>query len=255
MIRLIYNDTRRLLTSRYFKLCVLINIGYEIFLVAGLKIVVTLFLHQSLSADEVAFNYSEFSIFLITASTLLTTISDFTDGGIRNKLITGATRPQIVLSSLFTGMLQGIIHTFFACITSVILCSVLTSGYNTYNVREIADYWLVMTLACMAIGVFSTAIIMMLGGRKSSYVVGLAIAFALRIFTAYVLSKLYPEKGECKLEGARLIIYRFCERYVPYLFMSMRPHWNFVSYVAGSVGLMCISVLLALAIFNKKELV
>ena len=254
MMRLIYNDTRRLFTNRNFRLCLLINVGYELFLVVGLKVILYFFLHESIHADEVAFNYNAFAIFLLTASTLLTTISDFTDGGIRNKLISGANRRHIVLSSLFTGMLQGVIHSFVACITSIVVCWTMTDGYQMYNAKEVADYWLVMTLGSMAIGVLSTALIMMLGGRKSCYVVGLSIAFAMRIYSAAVISKLYPDKGMCKLTGAKLALYRFSDRYVPYLFISMRPHWDFGSYIIGSAGVIFISMFLALVIFNKKEL-
>lgn len=254
MIRLIYNDTRRLFTSTYFRLCILINIGYELFTVIGLKVILALFLHQPLHADEVAFNYNAFAIFLVTASTLLTTINDFTEGGIRNKLISGANRRDIVFSSLFMGMLHGIIHSFVACITSIVVCRTMTEGYQAYNAQEIADYWLVMTLGCMAIGVLSTALIMILGGRKSAYVVGLSFAFVMRIYTAAVLSKLYPDKGNCTLTGAKLALFRFSDRYVPYLFISTRPHWGFGSYLIGSMGLILISTVFAIVIFNKKEL-
>ena len=44
------------------------------------------------------FNYGTISTFLIFASTLITTTSDYSDGCIRNKIISGASRVNIYLS-------------------------------------------------------------------------------------------------------------------------------------------------------------
>ena len=41
---------------------------------------------------------------------------------------------------------------------------------------------------------------------------------------------------------------------VPYSYLSMRPHWDFGSYFAGTVGLVVISAVIGAAVFQRKEL-
>ena len=122
------------------------------------------------------------------------------------------------------------------------------------TVAELADYWLINTMACVAIAVFSTMLIMILGGKKISYIVGIALAVGFNIFNMEVNDKLYPTQGSCSLSGMKLAVYNFYDRFVPYSYLSMRPHHSILIYLAGAAGMIAVSVIIGMFIFNNKEI-
>lgn len=254
MFRILYSDIRKMLTHKGFRICLLVNVFYHIFTVITLMLVDHFAIGMGLSADGVAFEYASLAGMLVTASTLLTTTCEFSDGCMRNKLISGVRRYEIVLSSVITGMLQGIIHSMAACLTSTITNAVFTTGFDAYTVPEVADYWLMITLACMAIGAFSTVLILILGGGKAAYIVGLAVAVTFKIMSLRILDKLFPTSGHISITGNKLAAYRFMDMFVPYVNLSARPHYEFWCYLVGSFGLIIISTVIGILVFNKKEI-
>lgn len=254
MFRNLYADTRKIFFSRGFYLAVFIIIFYQ--LIASLfDWGLTVFLvGGQVSSDELAFMFRSIAAFVVTISTLLVTQRDFEDGCIRNNLISGVKRSDAFLSAIICGMLQGVLLSFIAFISSMIVLPILSKGFMNYSIPEVADYWFMITLACMSIGAFSTALVMMMGGSKISYVIGLAIAFLLNILDTNVLDKLYPDKGNCMLTGAKLELYKFIDRFIPYSYLSAEPHWDSTSYIVGSTGLILISVVVGILVFNKKEI-
>ena len=255
MFRILYSDIRKIFTHWGFKVCLLVNVGYHLFTVLVLKLVSVFMLKQDIDADGVAFSYASMAAFLITASTLLTTTSEYTDGCLRNKLISGVKRYEIILSDVIGGMLQGVVHSMVAMITATVTDAIFTTGFDYYTVSEVADYWLVITLSCMAIGVFSTVLIMVLGGGRSSYVVGLTVVITLRILSLRILDKLFPTAGDVTITGKTLAIYSFTDRFVPYLHLVARPHYGAESYLIGSFGLILISTVIGIILFNRKEII
>ena len=151
-------------------------------------------------------------------------------------------------------MLQGVLLSIVAFVSSMAVLPMFTEGFMNYTIPEIEDYWLLITLSCMSVGAFSTALIMIFGGSKISYVAGLAIAFVMKVLDTYVLDKLYPEKGNCTLTGAKLFLFKFIDRFIPYSYFSMEPHWDTLSYLVGCLGLILISTAVGLFVFDKKEI-
>ena len=253
MLRILYSDIRKTMLSRAFQICVMTNVFYHLLLVITLKVVSMVFFHTNIASDDVGFCFTSIGIFLVTASTLITA-GEFTDGTMRNKLISGANRSEVFFSGMITGMYQGFVHAAVAFVTAMLMGLFFTTGFEGYTIPEVADFWLLITFSCMTIGGFSTAVILALGGRKISYVVGLSIAFGMKIFILYVQDKLYPESGNCHLTGAKLTLFRFTDRFIPYSYLAMRPHWDCVSYFLGCGGLILISALIGVAVFQKKEM-
>ncbi|WP_026511812.1 hypothetical protein [Butyrivibrio sp. LC3010] len=253
MFRNLYADTRNVLFSRGFHTGILAVIVYQLFYLVCVSLIY-FFLKDTVAAEDVAFVFPSMAAFLVTASTLYLTDREFSDGCIRNKLISGVKRSDAFLSAVCTGMMQGAIYAFVAAVLSTVVAVMFTGGFVTFSVNEIADYWLILTLACMAVGAFSTSLIMMLGGSKASYVVGLAIAFALKVYDTFILDKLYPEKGFCQLSGFKLLMYRFIDRFIPYSYFSTVPHYDMGSYVIGCAGMILISVVAGLLVFNRKQI-
>ncbi len=254
MFRIFHADIRKMIHDKGFRTCLMVNILYQFFSVLILKTINILYPKIVLYADAVAFNYGTISTFLIFASTLITTTSDYSDGCIRNKIISGASRVNIYLSWAACGLLHGLIHSVAACITSFLCNLIFFLKWDTYTAQEILYYWLIITLSCMALGLFSTTLVMILGGYKASYIVGLSIVIVMKIVSLEVLDKLYPENGICTLTGFKLCLYQFLEKYLPFFYPMMRPHYGLFTYMMGIGGITVISLILGLVIFKRKEI-
>ncbi len=254
MFRNLYADTRSILLSKAFRYALEVIAVYQIFYLLFNKIIYSFIDTAELNADDIAFVYTAMAAFLVTAATLFITDREFSNGCIRNKIISGVKRTDAFLSAVCGGMLQGALYTVFACLISIPFAKFCTAGFIGYTIPEVADYWLVTIMACVAIGAFSTALVMMLGGSKLSYVIGLLVAFVMKVLDTAVLDKLYPEKGFCTLTGTKLAVYQFVDKYVPYSYLVIRPHYDMSCYVIGCAGMIIISVVIGLIVFNKKEL-
>ena len=254
MFKVLYADTRKLFFQRGLRECLAAVLLYITAYVALIKLVL-FFVGGELYADDVYTAYSGLAVFLISGCTLIYTVSDYDDGCIRNKLISGAGRPAVFLSAVITGGTQAVLLCAAAFIESVILACIFTKGgLMTMTVAELADYWLINTMACIAIAVFSTMLIMILGGKKISYIVGIALAVGFNIFSMEVNDKLYPAQGSCSLSGFKLALYNFYDSYIPYSYLSMRPHHSTLTYLIGAAGLIVSSVIIGLVLFNRKEI-
>ncbi len=254
MFRILYSDTRKIFSLTGFRICLIANLAYQLFSMIILVVISRLAFGMQMDADGVFFQYTGFAAILVTASTLFTTTCDFSDGFMRNKLISGVRRYEIMLSAVIGGLLQGFIHAAVSSIFAVVFTPIFCTGFTGYTISEAAEYWLIITLASMAIGVFSTVLIMVLGGGKASYVVGLVISISMSIFSLRVIDQLFPSKGNCSLTGIKLMVYRFFDRFVPYMYFASRPHYEFSDYLMGSLGLIILSTIIGILIFNRKEL-
>ena len=254
MFRNLYADTRNILFSRGLRIALIVITVTQLFYLIAIGLIEKVLVNMQLVAEDVAFSFTTIAAFLVTASTLLITEREFSDGCIRNKLISGVKRSDAFLSAVAGGMLQGVLYAAAACVLSTVTSLLFTAGFESFTVTEIVDYWIMIAVSCVAIGGFSTALIMIFGGNKVSYIIGLALAFVLRVWDTFILDKLFPESGVCTLTGTKLEVYKFVDRFVPYSFMNMEPHYDLWSYFAGGAGLLLISVVIGLIVFERKEL-
>ena len=253
MFRNLYADIRSILLSRVFGLAMLFILVGQIFNLVVIKVFYYV-IEANVQAESISFVYSSPAAFLVTAATLFITDREFSNGCIRNKIISGVKRTDAFLSAVCGGVLQAVIYTMFACVVSLILSKFFTLGFLINSTSEIADRWLITTMACVAIGVFSTSIVMMFGGSKASYVVGLFLAFVMKVWDTRILDKLYPQEGHCTLKGAELVIDRFIDRYIPYSYLVEGPHYDMGSYIIGCSAMIIVSIVIGLIVFNKRDL-
>ena len=186
MLRVLYADTRKLLFHGGLRECLLAVTGYLIASFLFIRLAAH-FMGAEMYVYEIHESYSSFAIFLVTACTLMTTISDFTDGCIRNKLISGAGRTAVFLSAEISGVIQALLLSVTACVVSLLLSIPLSQGPVPMTAADIAQLWIVNTLACVAIAVFSTMLIMVLGGKKGAFMTGICIAIVMKIVSMEVL--------------------------------------------------------------------
>ncbi len=254
MFKLLYADSRKLLYHSGMREGLITIAGYLVGYTLLMKIIAG-YMGSDIVADDIHTAYRSVGILFITACTLMTMVSDFTDGCIRNKLISGARRSEVFLSAEIIALFEGVILTASACVISFILSLLFTKGgLQTMTAAELADHWLISTMSSVAVSVFSTMLIMLLGGNKLSYIVGMVLAIGTHIFNMEVIDKLYPETGLCTLTGAKLAFYRFYDSYVPYAYLSMRQHNGMMSYTLGSIGTILISLIAGLVLFSRKEI-
>ena len=253
MLRNLYADTRKTLYSRGFHIGTILVIAFNI-VYAIYELILCKIFGGYITTEELSFAFNGIAIFAVTASTLIIADKDYADGCIRNKLISGVARSETFVSAVFGGMLQGAVYTLVAFLSSNIIALFASSGYLEYTVSEIGTCWLITLMTCIAIGAFSTTLVMVFGGSKIAYVVGLTIAFGMKLLVTVVQDKLYPSNGLCKLKGTKLLIYRCVDSYVPYSYLSAFPHQKFVNYFVGCFGLSALSIVIGLIIFAKKEI-
>ena len=255
MLRMLYTDFRSTLLNRGIKILMLIFAAYIVGYVVLLKLVITLLNNGgSLTADDVLMVYNQSSIFVVTAATLIVYVGEFTNGSIRNKLCSGAKRSDIFLAAIINSAFLSFLMSMFCQMLEIVLALIFTDGLHSQILSETAYSMLETTISCTAIAVFSVGIIMIMGGNYASYIIGLGVAFLLKIFGMDVMRQLYPEKGPVTLTGTKLEVYRFFDKYVPYARCSGMPRWDMTSLLIGCAGLIIITTVIGLIIFDKKEL-
>lgn len=253
MLRLLYTDIRNILYSFGIKLCILACLVYLLGNVIISQIILHFF-NATLYADEIIKVYPTISIFVVTAATLLIFIREYSDGIIKNKLCCGAKRTNIFISAEISSVIVAFIMSVINQISSLIVALIFTAGFNNITASEIACSFLDNIIASIAIAVFSTSLIMIMGGKNVSYVIGLGTAFVFKLISLEVLDKLYPDKGLCQLTGFKLSLYTFYDRFVPYAHTDGSPRWDMGSTLAGSLGLIIIAFTVGLMVFRKKEI-
>jgi len=253
MLKILYSDMRNLIMSRVFRFGILAVAFYNLFTAVVFKIIFR-YMGGELYGDNILGTFASYAPFVVAALVLFVFMGNFTDGIIRNKFISGASRRDIICSALLTGGMGGVLITAIAEISAFILTLFFTPGFYGLTASDIADYCLVMMIASCALGIFMTMILMVLGGTKTAYVAGLAVTFIFKLMTAEVADKLYPESGVSLLTGVRLAMYRFYDRYVVFSYFSEMLRHDFKDYVIGALGLMIISFIAGTVLFEIKEI-
>lgn len=255
MLRIFYSDFRFLFKQLSFKIVTGVVVGYSIFFVVALKLVIH-FVNEGnmISGEDVLSSYNDIATLAITAATLLLLNSDFANGTIRNKLARGIKRSEIYLSSIFNGMLAAVVLTAITVFFEIILALIFTDGFITFTVKEMADNILKLLITASSIGAFTSMFIMVFGGTKIAYFVGFVLAFFFDIIGAMVTNDLYPMSGNCTLEGTKLVLYTAYDRFMPYMHFEEYPRWDIFSYLIGSGVLIAVSIFVGMIIFEKKEI-
>ena len=253
MLKMLYTDIRSVLLNKGFRIIIEAFVSYILFFTILMK-VLAFFLGGGLSADDILTAYPDIGVFVITAATLLMFVNEYKEGVMKCKIQRGISRKGIFLSAVITSAFMAVIMTIIAAVIDILLILIFSEGLYTMTISELGDAFLQITFASMAIAVFSTSLIMVLGGGNSSYVVGLIIAFVFKIVGMLVMDKLYPEKGLCPLTGFKLKLYTFYDRFVPYAHFTFSPRWDSSSNMIGCLGLILISVIVGMLMFERKEI-
>ena len=100
MFKVLNADLRKLIYHAGLRECLvavtIYLMGYTIVMKA-----ISCFMDLTISADDIFNCYGSMTVLLVSICTLITTVSDYADGCIRNKLISGAGRSAVFMSSIF----------------------------------------------------------------------------------------------------------------------------------------------------------
>lgn len=256
MLRIMYSDLRRAMIDRSVKTGVLISLVYPILLyVTYLVIFKIAEFDTPVYGDELISLYVGISAFILSSIITGFVSREYTDGIIRNKIATGATRTAVFSSAAATSAVVAAVLSAISSAVIMILTFVFTPGFQNYSTKEIGDYLLIMTLAEMSIAVFAAMLVMAFGNFKIALALPLGIAFLMKVLCGIVADKLYPQDGPCLLTGTRLQVYSFIDKYIPYSYVERPMPYGFFTLFMGVMGLTVISMVVGLLIFNKKDIV
>ena len=83
---------------------------------------------------------------------------------------------------------------------------------------------------------------------------GAVISVIMKFAAIMVLEDLYPETGETLISGSRLAVFSFIDKYIPYMHLAGFPRFGWSAYVIGGGGLVILSLLIGLVVFEKKDI-
>ena len=255
MLRIIYSDLRSLLKHISLKLCIGASMGYAFAFVVILKIIMYFVADgEFIYGEDILSAYNDIAIFVITAFAVMFFTSDFANGTIRNKLISGLRKSEVFISSVLSGMFASVLITVVVTLFEFLLTIVLSEGFMTYNLAELSDNFLMLIITAASIGAFASMITLVFAQTRFAYFAGFVIAFFIKLFNSEVAQDLYPMNGNCLLTGTKLALYTAYDRFSPFIHFEGYPRWDILSYLIGGVILTALSIGIGLIIFNRKEI-
>lgn len=189
MIRLMRANLFRLFKSRVFRVCVAISPALDLLsLILELGGNVPFRRAQVPLEPNVFGNVPNIAFFLaVFAGLFLGT--EYSDGGLRNKLIVGQSRAAVCLSELLTCIAAGLM--FFAAQFSTELAIGLARGYRqTVPTGEIVSRVLICIGAFAALSALFTLLGALVSGKSSCVTAAICLTMAMLIGSAMILSEL-----------------------------------------------------------------
>lgn len=254
MYRMLCSDLRRLFKSKIFYMAV---IGYAFVYTAMLPLImwiINFFAHTPAEyADTELKGQPGTAAIAIAVFVTAFILKEFTEGSIRNKLSSGAKRSDIFLSMAVTSAVAAFAIQAAALASIVISGKLFMAGFLLSG-KEILLINLVYVIAAIALAIFDTALMFILGGNQISIFAGTLIAVAMKFLSIMVLEDLYPEVGGPLVSGTKLAVFSFLDKYVPYFHLLDFPRHGWDAYVIGGAALTVISLIAGIIIFEKKDL-
>lgn len=256
MINAIKVDLRKLLIGKTY-LGILIGVGviYPFAVSLFMKILSVIINEQKVLELYDFQAYSAYATFVIAFGVTKFFHSEFEDGALKNKLVSGKRRQEVFLSACFVSSVFAVILQILS--TLAIFAFAWMTGFSMSEIvfAEVMEYTFVMVLAGISVSIFYTVIYMCHGNSRITVAVPMGISIFTSIILMYIMDKLYPQNGICKLTGTRLFIYQIIDKYSPFAYFIGMNRWSIGTYVIGSGLLVVTSLFIGLIIFQRKDLV
>lgn len=186
MIRLMRANLARLFKSKAFRVCVIVSPALEILsLIAGLLGNVP-FRRMQVPLEPSLFENTANLVLLLAVFAGLFLGTEYSDGGLRNKLIVGHSRAAVWLSNLLTCFTAGLM--IFAVQFSVDLALGLARGYRRLtSPEEIVSRVLICVGAILALSAIFTLLGTIISSRSFGVTAAICLALAMTIGSSMIL--------------------------------------------------------------------
>lgn len=175
------------------------------------------------------------------------------EGIIRNKLISGKKRTQVLVSYSLVNAFWAAVLQVLSAITPVLM-GLVTGAELQMSSAEVIRFIAVSTLSGMAISIFYTVVYLSFCTNKVSVAIPGTIAAAMYISLIIITDALYTSSGIPKVSGMTLRVYEGIDRFCSFAHLTGELRWDNASYIIGDVALILISLLAGSAIFARKDM-
>lgn len=192
------------------------------------------------------------SIFLAIVITMFLH-SEVGEGIVRNKLISGKKRYQVLISYCVVNSAVAAILQIIS-IFAVVIVAICSGSTISVQVDEVIRYTCVTVLAGIAISVLYTAAYLCFCTNKMAIAIPGFIAVFMKICQFVILDATYTESGVPKVSGITLKIYEGIDRFVAFFHIDPPLRHDNASYLIGNIILIIASILVGSIVFSRKDL-
>ena len=175
------------------------------------------------------------------------------EGILRNKIISGKKRYQVLISYCSVNAVLAAVLQVVSVLTTAAMAKIYGSQI-TVTFAEVLRFTVVTTLAGIAISVFYTVVYMCFCTQKFAIALPATIAVAMRFSMFFILDALYTAIGTPKVSGFTLKLYTGIDRFVPFYHLTGWVRHDNLSYLAGDIAVIVISLVIGSIVFSKKDL-
>ena len=204
-------------------------------------------------ADELIMDRASAIPFLLAIFTGLFVYTDFREGTIRNKVISGAKRSEIigsmvVVSSVFAVYLCALIH-----ILALLFGLFYKTGFLD-TPANLLTYTLVHTGSAVALAIFFTVITYLFGTNSFGAFLPISLCVLSGIVTLVITNDLFPDDGNCRLSPETYRIYHFIDAYSPTSYLDGMLRHGISSFCISVSATIILSLVIGLIVFSRKDL-
>lgn len=254
MLNAIRVDFRRYLMTKSFMLLVLIAAVIQpLGLVAIMKgVAKALDFEYTISMNDFSGYTSIAAIYLAVFVTGFL-YAEAGEGIIRNKIISGKKRYEIILSYCLVNSVLAVLLQVVSVLTTVLSGFCFSVSFEPQT-SEIIRFTAVSALAGVAISIFYTVLFLCFCTVKVSIALPVTVAVVMKIVLIIIVDALYPDSGIPKVTGSTLKIYEGIDRFFAFSHLTGGLRWDNVSYICGNAVLIVISMIIGILVFSKKDM-
>jgi len=204
-------------------------------------------------ADELITDRASAIPFLLAIFAGLFVYTDFREGTIRNKVISGAKRSEIfgsmvVVSSVFAVYLCVLIH-----VLALLFGSFYKAGFSD-TPANLLTYTLIHIGSAVALAIFFTVITYLFGTNSFGAFLPVSLCVLSGIVSLVITNDLFPNDGNCRLSPETYRIYNFIDAYSPTSYLDGMPRHGISAFCISISATIIISLVIGLIVFSRKDL-
>ena len=198
-------------------------------------------------------NYSSMAPFVLAVLITVYLHGEAGEGIVRNKIISGKKRYQIVLSYCIVAAVLAAVIQIVSVLATPIVPLIAGKAFEV-TFSEVIRFTWVSTLAEVALCVIYTSLFLCFCTKEIAAGIPAALAILAKIVLIVVIDALYTSSGVAKVSGFTFKAYVAIDRYVPFSHLSGDLRWDDASYIKGNLAAIAIFAILGIVVINKKDL-